>query len=490
MIEYEAERLALINALGHAGKTYRLIGEAAAGGGPIASLVEPLARDRSRRAEQLAKIWNLALVGDQPTDAEADDIQRRSGGDAMSVLERVMDEERAIAEIIEDMPVDAIDRDVSASIAKSVGGSLEKLWDAMLRLREGYRSADSEPSLGFGLDSRPPVAEQRSGPTAHVYQVWFGTNREPVRKNGTITGFSAQQSEELHLGQCEVTIPKAHMIGSTGSAWWHRIGRGDDRLRLNKVHEQQPSDFWESVRSRLAASAEPGDAIVFIHGYRVSFEDAAIRAAQIGADLAIQGAMAFFSWPSQARLLRYTADEATIDASEAQITQFLTEFAQTSGARAVHVIAHSMGNRGLLRAVNRIVANAAGASNKPFGQIILAAADVDARLFRDLATAYPQVAERTTLYVSSGDWAVRFSRLLHAADRVGFTPPIPIVDGVDTVNVTGVDLTLLGHGYVGESRSVLQDMYELIVRGTMPERRAMLRRLLGQDDRPYWEIAA
>lgn len=119
--------------------------------------------------------------------------------------------------------------------------------------------------------------------------------------------------------------------------------------------------------------------------------------------------MAFFSWPSQGTLDGYTADEASIEASEDIIAEFLVEFAAKSGASRVHIIAHSMGNRGLLRAVNRIVSVAQQRSQKQFDQIVLAAADVDAELFRKLSGAYTTLARRTTLYVSSRDRAVEAS---------------------------------------------------------------------------------
>lgn len=98
-------------------------------------------------------------------------------------------------------------------------------------------------------------------------------------------------------------------------------------------------------------------ALVFIHGFNVTFEEAAIRAAQIGFDLKVPGITAFFSWPSKGRLslLDYAADEATIDASAGKMTDFLVKFAQQTDAERVHVIAHSMGNRGLLGAMQRIV---------------------------------------------------------------------------------------------------------------------------------------
>jgi hypothetical protein len=44
--------------------------------------------------------------------------------------------------------------------------------------------------------------------------------------------------------------------------------------------------------------------------------------------------------------------------------------AATSGAERVHVIARSMGDRGLPRAIDRIAATAAKDANVPFNQII------------------------------------------------------------------------------------------------------------------------
>src|SRR5690242_7882870 len=181
--------------------------------------------------------------------------------------------------------------------------------------------------------------------------------------------------------------------------------------------------YWNGIAVQLAElDADERGALIFVHGYNVSFEDAALRASQIGFDLSVKGAMAFFSWPSQGSTRGYPADEATIEASEGVIADFMTDFAERSGAGAVHIIAHSMGNRGVLRAVNRIAAKAQRRTGKPFGQVILAAADVDADVFRQLSAAYAEVASRTTLYVSKRDRAVEASRWLHKFARAGLMP--------------------------------------------------------------------
>lgn len=339
----------------------------------------------------------------------------------------------------------------------------------------------------FSAEVLKPGASRNAG---GLYEVWFGTNRRPIWDGGSLTGFSGERDEKVHLGRCAVEIPATHRIGSTGSSWWRRLLRGDDRLKLSQTVQLGQDDFWLDVKRRLAiVGAKPNDAIVFLHGYNVSFEAAAIRAAQIGADLSLPGMMAFFSWPSQGKLLGYIADAATIDASEQAITDFLNDFCERSGAGAIHLIAHSMGNRGLLRAVQRISQRVADQTKRPFGQIVLAAADVDTDVFRNLAGAYSQVADRTTLYVSAGDRAVLGSRIIHAANRVGLTPPVCVVAGIDTINVTNVDLTELGHGYVASSREVLTDMYSILTSDMPPARRATLRRAGDDDANPYWEFA-
>jgi esterase/lipase superfamily enzyme len=160
-----------------------------------------------------------------------------------------------------------------------------------------------------------------------------------------------------------------------------------------------------------------------------------------------------------------------------------------SGAEKVHIIAHSMGNRGVLRAIDRIANKAQRHKGVLIGQIILAAADVDADTFRGLCSAYGRVSRRTTLYVSSRDRAIEASRWLHDFVRAGLLPPIMVVPGIDTINVTNVDLTTLGHGYVAGARAVLEDMHKLLVHDAPPDRRFALRRGKTDAGERYWIIS-
>ena len=349
---------------------------------------------------------------------------------------------------------------------------------------------------GIELDSRRHCAERalkafRMEPETldtDEYVVWYGTNRQPVDPADIQQGYSATPDRATHYGCCRVFVPASHRVGSLGTPWWQRLWRTDGRLKLLDTTKKTETEFWKAVSSHLhRIDVSDRHAVIFVHGYNVSFQDAVLRAAQIGYDLSIKGAMAFFSWPSQGKVTDYAADEATIEASEDVIAKFMVDFAQKSQAEAVHIIAHSMGNRAVLRAVDRIAAVAKQQSDVPFSQIILAAADVHADTFRQLCAAYLQVAKRTTLYVSARDRAVEVSHWLHKFPRAGLLPPVFVSPGIDTVNVTNVDLSFLGHGYVGAARSVLEDINELIRYGSPPDKRVRLQSEIKQGEQ-FWSF--
>jgi esterase/lipase superfamily enzyme len=308
-----------------------------------------------------------------------------------------------------------------------------------------------------------------------VVPVWYATNRTP--EDG---GYGNGRSVATSYGRALVYVPEAHRFGETGSSFWQRFKRfdwRDDRLRLQAVEPREQERFFSEIRAEMDMARQDGDtthALVFIHGFNVSFEEAAIRAAQLGLDLKVSGATAFFSWPSRGTISAYTADEATIEASEGAISRFLIDFSAQCGAKQVHLIAHSMGNRGLLRALQRIAADAQAHSALRFGQIFLAAPDVDRDLFLDLARLYPQFAQRTTLYASSADRAVHLSARMHDAPRAGYFSPYTVASGVDTVAVPNFDLDWIGHGYYAEAEALLHDIFDLMQRDAPPSSRQRL----------------
>jgi hypothetical protein len=171
------------------------------------------------------------------------------------------------------------------------------------------------------------------------------------------------------------STPRSCRFSEMGTPFWRRLLRFDlraDRLRLQTITSLAREQLLAELKLGLDAARADGQeahALVYLHGFNVSFEEAAIRATQIGYDLKVPGATAFYNWPSRGALTAYAADAATIEASEAAITAFLAGLCTELKADRLHLIAHSMGNRGLLRAMQRIAADAELRSRVRFGQI-------------------------------------------------------------------------------------------------------------------------
>jgi esterase/lipase superfamily enzyme len=376
--------------------------------------------------------------------------------------------------------------DVNRALS-TVGNAIweeEDFSSLLVPIREAERAFAAEAPQLAGLTFRNIAGQTRTSNVrqlasgARVYDVWFATNRAPLNARNPGEGFSGEldPNGEIHYGTCSVQIPKTHQFGSVGRSWWERWRRlefADDRITVQRRRLFASTDaFFLDLRDELASLSDDANQVLFyLHGYNVSFDDAAIRSAQLFADLKAVGAAAFFSWPSKGSLDYYFADADRISASEAAIAEFLSRLATDLNGATIHIIAHSMGNRGLARAIQRITAVASRQAGVRFGQIILAAPDIEVTLFKDLARVYADVSQRTTMYVSARDRALGLSKWLYDAVRAGFTPPVTVVPGVDTIEVTNIDLTILGHGYYAEAGPVLYDMADLLKHGDPPERR-------------------
>jgi esterase/lipase superfamily enzyme len=198
------------------------------------------------------------------------------------------------------------------------------------------------------------------------------------------------------------------------------------------------------------------DLIVFIRGFNVAFDGAAKTAATLSAELAVP--TVFFSWSSAASLTCYQTDEACVEVCAYQLANFLRECREGCTGQ-VHIIAHSMGNRALIRALPCIE------SGKQFGQITFAAADVDSQLFRVVGEQIftNRMAEAYTIYTAKKDRALGYSGWLHTHPRVGRHLPYTVLDNVSTVaadDVLDEDNTdkSIYHGYYVASKAVLEDL--------------------------------
>jgi esterase/lipase superfamily enzyme len=268
----------------------------------------------------------------------------------------------------------------------------------------------------------------------------------------------------------------------------------DEPLKLLAVEAGVAESFVNDLRSSLS-TLEPNqrDLTLFIHGYNVDFDSAAIRSAQIGRDLQLPGPMIFYSWPSKAQAQGYLADEETIGRTLMKFVRFLQLLNAIPEMAALNVIAHSMGNRLLQRAM-QILSFRDQATDKRFGHVIIAAADIDRETFREAAVDYARLkaapTERTAVYFNKSDVAVSLSTWLHEEARLG-------TQGNAFSNVDSIlwidkffSLDWLGHGYFGSATPVLQDMKALLVDDKTPMQRQPPLSPIPSDVPQYWELRA
>ena len=292
-----------------------------------------------------------------------------------------------------------------------------------------------------------------------AYKVYYGTTRQLNKEglNQENGPYSVLRDSGINYGSVKVFIPDDRNRGSLGS----RLGEllGSNRLikimqynRFNTV-----TQFENAVKADLLLDGPKDDyVVVFIHGYNNSFNEAAIRAAQFGYDVGVpKNHMFLFSWPAKFSTATYTNDEATVDVTDVYLAGFLAEVAKVAPNKKIHIVAHSMGNRALLRAINREILSVSTKQKIKFGQIILAAADVDVDLFAQLAPAYVAASTRTTVFLSPYDNAVGLSEFIHQYPRVGCgIKPHKPVPGLDYI-VSTVPEDFPAHAYIAENVHIL-----------------------------------
>jgi hypothetical protein len=82
---------------------------------------------------------------------------------------------------------------------------------------------------------------------------------------------------------------------------------------------------------------------------------------------------------------------------------------------------------------------------------------------------------------------LELSQRVHGYPRAGDSwPDLVVVSGIDTIDVSEVDSSLLGHSYYGDNETVLTDLFYLIHEGRPPEKRDWLEPCEWFELEPFW----
>lgn len=359
---------------------------------------------------------------------------------------------------------------------------------------------DSDTATAAGTPPPPPADDKNFD----VVPVYFGTDRKEQTDPKRLQ-YGAERAHKLQLGRALVTVPQAHKVPRIERPWvielpyfkYKIYEQAEDPAKhftLQEIKALSKDELLALVRERLAKSVNFKDsAIVFVHGFNTSFDNALYRTAQISYDLKFDGAPFLYSWPSGGQVASYTYDRGSAEQAEPHLAEFLNMVVKETGAKSISLIAHSMGNELLLRVLERT--RPVVPDGVVISQVILAAPDVDRDKFANIARQITDFAKGVTLYAASNDRALGYSRRFWGgvprAGDVPATGPL-IISGVDTIDVTSVSTDGLGlnHSGYAENPALLDDVKALILQGVRPpdQRMKSILKVDGQDG-VFWRFA-
>jgi esterase/lipase superfamily enzyme len=365
-----------------------------------------------------------------------------------------------------------------------------------LRLGKGNQKSEWLKPVSIKLEEAPYPLRSHPGPRVRggggepppkfgTMTVLFATDREVNRSTPQVQITNKNnQDGALTFGKCVVAVerddePKdSDLIG-------YIAGRNREGFySVQQITLFAANDLWIEFSKSLGKNNDH-DALLFMHGYNSSFDDACRRAAQIGYDLKFKGPILLYSWPSHDSFLSYSGDEEMAEWSGPHFTKFLKQVLEQNDVHWLHIIAHSMGNRILASAL--IPQNITQAEQNHLGQVVFAAPDIN-RLIFDQGQFNSVKTQRMTLYASNHDQALAASKLFHGYGRAGDTnPEIDVKKGIDSIDASAVDTSLIGHSYFGNSRSVLADLAALLSSNPEPDQRFGLRKREA-DVKQWWVL--
>ena len=174
------------------------------------------------------------------------------------------------------------------------------------------------------------------------------------------------------------------------------------------------------VGALLAQAANGRDVLIYVHGFKQTFEAAALDAARLSDGIRFRGETMVFSWPSKAGFFDYAYDRESAmwsrDAFEGVLESVMV--GQTNGR--VHIIAHSMGTMLALESLRQLHARYGDAASERIGAVVFASPDIDIDVFSSSIGRLGPLARKITIITATNDRALALSRKLAGSiARVG-----------------------------------------------------------------------
>ena len=250
--------------------------------------------------------------------------------------------------------------------------------------------------------------------------------------------FGGQRGRGLTFAEARLSPPDRSLTGRVSS-----IVTGDWNLAAI-----ERTDNGQNAATAFVNAALGRDVLIYVHGYRESFESAALSSAQLSSGIGFRGASALFSWPSGGATFDYVGDRDSVMWSRDAFEDLLKALAESPSGGRVHIVAHSMGTLLTLETLRMLRASGGETAMARIGAVVLAAPDVDLDLFTRGVERLGPDAKKITVISSTNDRALAISSRLSGNVRAGAADREQLVRRLEPLGVRIADASEYGSGFI------------------------------------------
>ena len=259
------------------------------------------------------------------------------------------------------------------------------------------------------------------------------TTRKPVNGGRTKPWFGPERATRMTVARAKLVPPDESRFSLAAA------GIGDWRLDAVEPVSGEVSD--------LLAQGGGGDVLIYVHGFKQTFETAALDAAHLADGIKFRGQTMVFSWPSKAGLFDYAYDRESAMWSRDGFERVLQSVVTTPGAGRVHIVAHSMGTMLTLESLRQLYARNGDAVADKIGAVVFASPDIDMDVFSSAVVRIGPLGRKITVVAATNDRALALSgRLAGGMTRVGAAEKAAIEQlGVRVIDASDAGWGIINH---------------------------------------------
>jgi len=258
------------------------------------------------------------------------------------------------------------------------------------------------------------------------------TTRKPVNGGRAKPWFGPERASTMTVARAKLVPPDDSRFSLAAA------GLGDWRLDAVEPVSGEISNL-------LAQAGGGSDVLIYVHGFKQTFETAALDAAHLADGIRFRGQTMVFSWPSKGGLFDYAYDRESAMWSRDDFERVLQSVVATPSVGRVHIVAHSMGTMLTLESLRQLYARYGDTVADKIGAVVFASPDIDMDVFSSAINRIGPLARKITVVTATNDRALALSgRIAGGMTRVGAAEKAAI----ERLGVRVIDASEAGWGVI------------------------------------------